>query len=72
MNGYFLDGTARITYKDGNVYEGEIMSGRYEGKGKLTRADGSWDEGIFMFGSFFSGTKRDKRGELHKIQPRSL
>lgn len=72
MNGYFLDGTAHVTNKDGSVYEGEFIGGRYEGEGKLTRADGSWEEGIFMFGSFFSGTKRDKRGNIHKIQPQEL
>ena len=72
MNGYFLDGTAHVTNKDGSVYEGEFIGGRYEGEGKLTRADGRWEEGIFMFGSFFSGTKRDKRGNIHKIQPQDL
>lgn len=72
MNGYFLDGTARITNKDGSIYEGELVSGRYEGEGKLTHADGSWEEGTFMFGSFVSGMRRDKRGEVHDDQLQRL
>ena len=38
-------GKGTITYKNGDVYEGEWMKDKRNGAGKLTKADGSVQEG---------------------------
>lgn len=73
INGYFLSGDARITNSDRSIYEGGVISGRYEGDGKLIYEDGSYDEGLFMFGSFVNGVRKDKDGEvLYNIRTQRL
>lgn len=73
VNGYFLNGNARITNKDRSIYEGGVISGRYEGDGKIIYADGTCDEGLYMFGAFVNGVRKDKNGEvLYNIRSQRL
>ena len=65
VNGRLYDGVARIRYKDGGVYHGEIKNGAREGSGTMTYANGGvykgcWDKdqrkglGVIIYqGSFF-------------------
>ena len=43
-----LEGNARMVFKSGLVYEGELQGGRLHGKGKLTFPDGLVYEGDFL------------------------
>jgi len=40
----------KITFKNGSIYEGEILNRMPDGKGKLTFPDGSVYEGEFLSG----------------------
>jgi len=35
----------KITFGDGDTYEGEVQNGRKHGKGRLTQTNGAWYEG---------------------------
>jgi|TARA_Y100001949_G_C15985104_1_gene330197 hypothetical protein len=45
-------GTGKITFDTGDIYEGEIRMGKEYGQGKLTKADGTINEGTFKDGIF--------------------
>lgn len=42
-------------FEDGTKYDGQWEKGMPEGKGKLTRSDGTWEEGEFCMGHFMEG-----------------
>lgn len=47
-------------FEDGTKYDGQWEKGMPEGKGKLTRSDGTWEEGEFCMGHFMEGQVRER------------
>ncbi|SVB17563.1 uncharacterized protein METZ01_LOCUS170417, partial [marine metagenome] len=42
----------KITFESGDIYEGDVITGHMTGQGKLTKADGTINEGTFEDGIF--------------------
>lgn len=47
-------------FEDGTKYDGQWEKGMPEGEGKLTRSDGTWEEGEFCMGHFMEGQVRKR------------
>jgi len=66
------DPSNRINYPNGDYYIGEIKNNKPNGKGKMFRANGNWEEGVFVNGdmhgqgaSYNGYHKRNDRGQYN-------
>ena len=66
--GGFIDGlrsgVGTFTWSNGGMYEGKYENNRRNGKGKRTSPDGFVTEGEFKNNEFWSGTIKDKDGNI--------
>ena len=57
----------KIIFKNGNIYEGDIVNGIPQGKGKMIFVDGSIHEGNIADGKFFGkGTFINPNGKIYE------
>jgi len=63
------NGKAKITYPNGDLYEGDSAKGMAQGKGKLTRKNGAVYTGDFKAGGpQGKGTEIQKNGDKYEGQ----
>jgi|TARA_B100001964_G_C13810543_1_gene412848 hypothetical protein len=66
--GGFIDGlrsgVGTFTWSNGGMYEGKYENNRRNGKGKRTLPSGGIQEGEFKNNEFWSGTIKDKDGNI--------
>ena len=56
-----------IHYANGDIYEGELLNGKPDGKGKLTFAEGGWYEGEWTEDEFNGyGVWHDENGNIYE------
>ena len=53
-----------MSFPNGNKYDGEIKSGKFEGYGKFYWSDGNWFEGIFKDGKPWKGILLTPEGNI--------
>lgn len=51
MNKYWSENGKQV-FKDGSTFEGNFLKGVREGQGKLTHADGTVQEGVWVNGVY--------------------
>ena len=65
----YSDGTVRIFYKNGNVYEGNFENGKLNGQGKITWVDGNVYECNFVDGKRRTGKGKYTVAEKETKKP---
>ena len=60
-------GKGKVTWAEGDVYEGDYIDGERTGKGKMTRPDGSFQEGYWLDGEFVESLADRERSEKKRI-----
>lgn len=61
FDGYIIDGeqtSGKLTFANGDIYQGGIQKKKFHGNGKFVRANGDWSDGIFDMGNFLSGKSK--------------
>lgn len=56
MNKYWSENGKQV-FKDGSTFEGNFLKGVREGQGKLTHADGTVQEGVWVNGVYQEAVK---------------
>lgn len=64
VNGLRNDSNAKLTFSNGDVYQGGFVDDFFSGEGKYTFADGSYFKGEYREGKEYNGSWYDKSGNV--------